>query len=174
MAYTYSNRINVSVSDKCWNEVDKVISESKLFNGRTDFVFSAVRHFYIESDKRFRDYLAEAKKEGSTPLEIITLFDEATARYCERITEIYIHYYPGPNIRQIAIRPDEDFIQELKNISNYLFKSKEMEYIVRTCRLAISEYLANINAIIENMGFLEKEVEMLRASIKKNKIDLGF
>lgn len=174
MAYTYNNRINVSVSDKCWNEVDRVISESKLFNGRTDFVFSAVRHFYIESDKRFRDYLAEAKKDGSTPLEAITLFDEATTRYCEYITSIYLHYYPGPNVRQIAIRPDEVFIQELKNISNYLFKSEEMEFIVRTCRLAISEYLAKINAIIENKGTLEKAVDELRASVKKSKINLGF
>lgn len=173
MAEKYNNRINVSMSEECLKAVCSIVEESGFFNGQADFVFSAVRSFSIRCTDRFNDYLRESKKDGETPLEVISLFDDGVSRYRDFLIYYYKEHYPGPNVKQIPIRPDIKFVQELKKISNYFFKSEDMKYLVETCRLAICEHLVEIQSLIESKNELESELSSIRASAKKGNFKIG-
>ena len=167
-------RINPSISESCWTEIDRVIDESGLFNGRTDFVYSAIRSFIIESITRFRAYIAESKSKGETPFEIVSLFEEATTRYGSSLLESYSKKYPGPSNKQIPIRPDEPFRMEIISLSNYLFKNDGQEELSKTCRVAIHWYLEIINDAIENDDYFENELEKMRKADEKRRVDIGI
>ena len=106
-------------------------------------------------------------------MEIIALFENGVSLYRDYLTSFYIEHYSGPNVKQIPIRPDVTFIQELKRISLYLFKSDEMEYLVKTCRLAISEHIVEVNTMVERKNKLEKDLDDIRARAKKGNFKIG-
>ncbi len=167
------NRINVSVSVECVNIIDEAMRNSKLYNTRADFVFSAVREFYRQCIGRFHGYIRQVKAEGETPYERVAMFDEATLRYGEFMLDSYSKSYKGSNIRQIPIRPNSKFREELDKLTMFLFNSKTKEDVILTCRAAIFWYIGEVNKDSRNHDDFESSLADMRAEVKKNRIDIG-
>lgn len=168
------NRINVSLSASCLVEIDNHIAAMQMFNGHAEFVFSAIRNFYISCIARFRGYLTQSEQEGQTPLEIITMFDEATERYGYYLLSSYADVYPGQNAIQVIIRPKDLFYGKIRELSRYLFKTDEKENLIKTCRVAVFWYLGKLNETSSEDTFFETELNELRSKVKKNSINLGI
>lgn len=176
MTYTNAaddNRINVSVSIECVKAIDETMQDSKLYNTRADFVFSAVREFYKQCITRFDEYICQVKAEGETPYERVAMFDEATLRYGAFILSSYSRSYKGPNVKQIPIRPNNNFREELNKLSMFLFKSEKMEDIISTSRAAIYWYIGEVNKDSKTHDDFESSLAEMRAEVKKNRIDIG-
>lgn len=169
---TDDNRINVSVSVECVKQIDEAMLNSKLYNTRADFVFSAVREFYKQCIERFGKYISQVKTEGETPYERVSMFDEATIRYGKHMLESYSQSYKGSNVRQIPIRPNSNFREELDKLTMFLFNSKDKEDVILTCRAAIFWYIGEVNKDSENHDNFESLLEEMRAEVKKKKINL--
>ena len=170
---TDSFRINVSVSAPCIKEIDDLLAKYEMFNGHADFVFTAVRNFFVDCITRFQSYLRQCKEEGQTPLEIVTLFDEATERYGKRLLNSYSNVYPGQNAIQIIIRPKKSFYEKIRVLSNYLFGSDDKASLIKTCRMAVFWYLGKMNATSYEDNSFEEELSELRVIAANRKIDLG-
>ena len=170
---TDSFRVNVSVSAPCIKEIDELLAKYEMFNGHADFVFTAVRNFFVECTTRFQSYLSQCKEKGQTPLEIVTLFDEATERYGKHLSDSYSNVYPGQNAIQIIIRPKKSFYEKICVLSSYLFRSDDKVSLIKTCRMAVFWYLGKMNASSFEDNSFEEELSGLRALVANSKIDLG-
>ena len=172
MASDYQNRINVSVSIRCMDDIDAVIAESGLFNGRSEFIFSAIRDFFANCTRRFDNVLAEIQQEESDS-GVYSRFIEAMLDYGSIQFESYSKYYPGPNVKQIPIRLEEPFYINLDNLSKYLFRADDSDRVLKTCRIAIYRYAGNVRSIVNDYEQFDSDLNALRTSSKSRKIHIS-
>lgn len=170
--YEYHNRFNVSVPNGCYDAVNDTVAKACLFNGRSDFVFSAIRYLSILCNLKFNEMMEEAKKSGDSPLEVYFIFKQKTQQYgTELLTDLSAEY-PGTFIRQIPIRPDDSFYKMMVNLSSFLFNDGEESIRVqKLCRGAIGLYLKEITEESKEHYALEQEFNALKKAVITSKPD---
>lgn len=166
----FPKRINVSVSPGCLEDIDYIVKESKLFNTRSDFVFSAIRYFYVECMQKFDKVLEEAKQIGQTSLEIHTILKETNWEYGRSQIQRYQETYPGSNIKQIPIRPEGEFSRSTHRLSSLLYRVDDSDAVLKTIRVAILHYVTYMKEIVELKNhfytdFMDLSNSVIRAHI---------
>lgn len=139
-----SVRVNVSMSKKCIDAVEKIISSTHLFNGKSDFVNSSIRNVIMKINKEKHKKCNELLKLNYNTVDIIHICrSELDSFLCELENE-YTSTFDGPNIHQISIRLSVDTFDLIKKefTNNCILEPSHFVRlsIVYNCRI-LSEYL---------------------------------
>ena len=94
-------------------------------------------------------------------------------RYGDLMLDLYSEDFPGPNNKQIPIRPDETFRVLLVRFSYYLFGFRDEDATTKMCRAAIRWYIKEIKKAMEDADSFEDELMEIKNSVVKNRVDIG-
>lgn len=170
MGDDYNNRLNASVSETCLKAIDSTIEKSGIFNGRSDFLASAIRTILFRTASRLNIAELEAKKEGNSPLEIYTLYSNAVENYGDVLYDRYAHLYPGTNVKQIPIRIEKPLYENMVFLSKQLFRGSVSDAMVRMCRVALMQYIEDVLRGSTMLKQVKKHYVQLEQESGKNQI----
>lgn len=71
-------RINISLSEKCYNAIDFYKNNVGLFTGRTDYILSAIKFLYFDIIDMADDFLVKEKETQSSKQKQIRLKEKVT------------------------------------------------------------------------------------------------
>ena len=169
MSDKQSNRISITVPESCMESIDRLVATTGLFNGRSDFVFSAIRSLYNKQDDSLRGSFYKAETMGRSALEKERILVEELTKQCDNLLDVFSTIFPGPIVRQIDIRPSEPLLKTIKEMARLFSpKDKESDRIKKMCRMAIYWYVTSINRNYEySKEVLDKYNVIIEAADKE-------
>ncbi|MBO4552443.1 MAG: hypothetical protein J5673_04535 [Candidatus Methanomethylophilaceae archaeon] len=176
MTTTKSNRLNISVSRQSKLVVNRLVTETGLFKGDSDFVFSAIRSLYLELDDLFSDAFNRPRKKKITAIEEERLLVDSLAEKCNHMLDTYSLIYPGPLVAQFSIRPNNSLLFTITEMARLLFPTdSEDDRIQKVCRIAIYRYTSNFECyykiskiLVDRYDMIVKSAESELSALKQN------
>ena len=142
-----SVRINVGLTRKCVDYIDDLIDETMLYNGRSEFVIEALRHFSYKFPKKASKVLELCIDKGGMTSVAMKEYNGLMASLGSTFDSDFAEMFGGTINVQVSIRISSQFYERLKGMFEMSPRG-----IQPLCRMAVYDYCS----------FIEKENEILQ------------
>lgn len=134
-----SNRVNISLSKKCFDDVNMIIEKTHLFNGKSDFAIASIRFLLIDISQLCSRTRNDVIKSHYSKKFIEEIENGTLMKKFSDIDKIYKVKYDGPNISQISIRLSNDIIILIRKVFGVI--SDDVSLFCKFAIVAYCDYL---------------------------------